>query len=249
VLVSLDMPSEKFLFLSGRLSPEPLELAFASRIVRSGDTFVDVGAHWGLYILHVLGRLGDTGRYIAIEPSRSNSEFLGNAFPRDDKRIEFLELAVAEVDGDGMLESGAEGDVNAHLSKEGRGVPVRVARLDTALRELSMRHGKMVVKVDTEGYEAAVVRGAAGLAAAGIRPIFLLEFLPERFKQTRADILDAIEQTFGPDYSLWAIDATRGCLVQFEHSAVLSQEIRNIVAVPNDSLDRLESCPRMALNT
>src|SRR5689334_12183837 len=54
IAVTLDMASDAFLYLSGRLPPEPLEVAVASRLVREGDVFLDVGAHRGLYALHIL---------------------------------------------------------------------------------------------------------------------------------------------------------------------------------------------------
>ncbi|HET9470524.1 MAG TPA: hypothetical protein VFO24_05430, partial [Usitatibacter sp.] len=67
VRVVVDVASEDFRHLSGRLAPEPLEVAVMARLVKPGDVFVDVGAHDGLYILHVLGRLGEAGLYCAFE--------------------------------------------------------------------------------------------------------------------------------------------------------------------------------------
>lgn len=242
VAIRLDIPTDQFLFLSGRLSPEPLELAVISRIVRAGDTFVDVGAHWGLYILHVLGRLGEQGNYFAIEPSRSNFRFLDESFPAATSGLQRLEMAVSDVNGQGKLAE--EGAVNAHLVDAGQGtVPVRVARLDTILANVALHSGKVVIKADTEGHEAAVVRGCAGLAARGIRPVFLLEFLVERFGQTRAHILRALEDTFGTAYEYWAVDTAVGGLVRFQNAAMLGADVRNIVAVPCESDDRLANCP------
>ncbi len=240
--IRLDIASDQFLFLSGRLSPEPLELAIISRIVKTGDTFIDVGAHWGLYILHVLGRLGEEGNYFAVEPSRSNFRFLERSFAGTAPRLRRLEMAVSDMDGHGNLAE--QGEVHAHLAIAGAGTtPVQVGRLDTILRDAPLRSGSVVVKVDTEGHEAAVVRGCAGLASRGIRPVFLLEFLVERFGQSREDILRAITQTFGVIYAFWAIDPAAGGLVRFDDPSALSAEVRNIVAVPPESVDRLANCP------
>lgn len=242
VPIDLDIASDRFLFLSGRLAPEPLEIALASRMVREGDLFVDIGAHWGLYILHMLGRLGRDGAYYAIEPSTDSIRFLRRAFSRVDARLRFFEVAISEFDGDGHLV--AQGSVNDHLSANEPGtVPVRVARLDSMLAGTGLHCGCVFVKADTEGHEAAVIKGCRGLAEAGVRPIFLLEFLPERFGQTRADILNALDATFGKGYTYWAVAASTGCLVRFERADEPGTDVHNFFAIPEEGLDRLSNCP------
>src|SRR5205823_2019873 len=151
-------------------------------LVQPGDTFVDVGAHWGLYVLHVLGRIGETGAYYAIEPSPASFRFLSSAYPpRNPLRL--VEAAISDYDGEGSVV--VDGHVNDGLASGTEGsAAVRVARLDTLLAGMRPA-GRVFIKVDTEGHEAAVVRGCRGLAAEDIRPIFMLEFLKEMHGQSR----------------------------------------------------------------
>lgn len=241
VTVLLDIGSPEFLFLSGRLPPEPLEIAIASRIVRQQDVFVDVGAHWGLYMLHVLGRLGALGKYVAVEPSSHNVAFLRRISSRVPTEVRLVNAAAADWNGMGSLVAERDGDVRAHLEPSNKnGEAVTVCRLDSVVPAQDLANHQVVVKIDTEGMEAAVVRGCSHWRDAGIKPLFLLEFLPDAFKQTREDILIAIEDSFGHDYRYFGIEETKGRLVAFDRSSMPHGSVRNILAVPPACRVRLD---------
>src|SRR5262245_56459678 len=46
---------------------EPQETVIVRSLLAPGETFVDVGAHWGYFSLLAAQRVGPTGRVIAIE--------------------------------------------------------------------------------------------------------------------------------------------------------------------------------------
>jgi FkbM family methyltransferase len=233
----LDIASSQFLHLSGRLPAEPLEMAIMSRLVRPGDVFVDVGAHWGMFVPHILGRLGPAGRYVAIEPGPINISFLRRAFSRSGENFEIVQAAISDWSGTSYLH--ADGTQEAFISRERLdGVPVKVERLDSILPPLEAQRC-MVVKVDTEGQEAAVIRGCKGLANSGIEPILFLEYLPCIRGQSRENILDSIEATFGPQYSFWAIDQHAGRLREFRRGDDLGKGVRNMLALPANRIARL----------
>jgi FkbM family methyltransferase len=242
VKVWLDIGSRQFLFLSGRLPPEPLEVAVASRIIRQGDVFVDVGAHWGLYMLHVLGRLGPGGLYVAMEPSSKNVAFLRRISSRHPTKVRIVEAAAADWDGSGALVADHDGDLKAHLANaKEEGEEIRVCRVDSILGGSDLEKGQVVMKIDTEGMEAAVIRGCSHWYSNGIKPLFLLEFLPDVFKQTRDEILVAIEECFGVDYEYFGIEEAMGRLVRFDRSTMPPKSVRNILAVPPACRRRLDA--------
>jgi FkbM family methyltransferase len=229
------------------VSSEPLELAVTIRLVRPGDVFVDVGAHLGLYVLHVLGRIGPSGKYFALEPGAENVRFLNEAFPDPDNRFEVLEIAASDKDGQSRL-TGA--NLNAHLDdSDSSGSVVQTSRLDTILRNVPLANRGLVIKVDTEGHEAAVIRGSAGLAKLGIRPMWILEFLPERFQQSRHDVLSAIHEAYGASYLFWALDTRKACLVKFTDPGTLGDDVRNILAMPAERIDRISDCPQSSFDS
>lgn len=234
----LDMATPQFLHLSGRLPPEPMELAVMSRIVREDDIFVDVGTHYGLYIPHVLGRLGKAGRYIAIEPSPRNCEFLRKAFGPLDRNLGIRQLALSDWEGIAFLH--ADGSPEAFISADQHhGVAVEVKRLDTILKDVQVGQA-LVIKVDTEGQEAAVVRGCKSFAAANINPIFMLEYLSAIHGQTRQQVIAAVEAVFGKGYCYLAIDPQKGRLISFKPGEDVGNDVRNIIALHVQDQERLK---------
>ena len=242
VRVVLDIPSNEFLYLSGRLPSEPLEVELMQALVRPGDVFVDAGAHRGLYILHILGRLGPDGLYFALEPSPTSFDFLANAFGDADARLRRLPIAVSDVDGEARLVD--EGALTAHLDAEApEGVPVATRRLDTLLAGVELAGRSLVVKIDTEGHEGRVIRGCAGLGARDVRPLFFAEFLPSIFGQKREDVTRAIADTFGAGYRYFGIDLGARRLVEFAAGSPPDGDVRNIFALPHDESGRLAGWP------
>ena len=51
---------------------EPLTMALIQRLLRPGDSYVDVGAHVGFHTLVARRYIGPTGRVVAIEPQPAN---------------------------------------------------------------------------------------------------------------------------------------------------------------------------------
>ncbi|MEO7741961.1 MAG: FkbM family methyltransferase [Usitatibacter sp.] len=239
VALRLDIPTLPFLYLAGRLATEPHELAIMSRLVRDGDVFVDVGAHWGLYIPHILGRLGSHGRYLAIEPSAANHAFLARTFGPDDPRLELLRIAASDQECRMYLRGGDTSEAFISTAAGDDHQVVEARRLDGVLAELPADR-TVVIKIDSEGHEAAVIRGCAGLAGKGITPIFLLEYLVEIRGQTRSRIVEAIGATFGPDYALWAISPAKGALVRLESDGRTGDEVRNVLAIASRERHRIE---------
>lgn len=238
VRVVIDIPSNDFLYLSGRLPSEPLEIELMQKLVRPGDVFVDAGAHRGLYILHVLGRLGTDGVYLALEPSPTNFAFLQAAFGNGDPRLKRLRIAASDIDGPATLLD--EGALTAHLSAgTSGGVAVTAKRLDGLLAPFDFEGRALVLKIDTEGYEARVIRGCAGLAARGVRPIVFAEFLPSIHEQKREDVTRAIADTFGAGYRYFGIDLDARRLAEFTPGSALPGDVRNIFALPHDESGRL----------
>ena len=240
VALTLDIPTLQFLHLAGRLATEPLELAIMSRLVREGDVFVDVGAHWGLYVPHILGRLGTHGRYVALEPSAANHAFLARTFGTLDPRLELLGIAASDREGRMYLHGGDTSEAFISTAPGNDDPAVEVRRIDCVLADVPADRA-VVIKIDSEGHEAAVIRGCAGLARNAILPIFLLEYLAEIHGQTRSAIGEAIEATFGSDYSLWAISPAAGTLVRLEKDGKTGDDVRNVLAIASRDRHRLDA--------
>lgn len=174
---------------------EPVFTAALVQAVRPGDVCYDLGAHIGYYSLVMARRAGPGGAVHAFEPYAPNAARLRehaarNARPAERAPIHVHACALADTTGEGALAGAGDGDAVSTLSHlEGtRGVlnpawrarfrdfarqPVRVWRLDDWRAETGAPPPRLL-KVDVEGSELAVLRGARGTLDAA-RPVVLAE--------------------------------------------------------------------------
>jgi len=133
---------------------------------RCGDTFVDVGTYIGLYTIAVAQRVGSEGRVIALEPNPENYATTRAHVSLNGlgERVELLQAAAGARDE--SVPFCLRGDVS-HVAQPTDDVErmVRCVRLDTVLRDRPVG----ILKIDVEGYEELVLRGAEQLLTASAR--------------------------------------------------------------------------------
>lgn len=129
--------------------------------VRPGDTIVDVGAAYGLYTVALAKRLGEWGRVYAFEPGPGMLRWLRQLIAINGVKERVRVLPYAAGDQNAIVRFNAERSTQSHITHKGadQSIEVRSVRLDTTLA------GKAVdiLKIDVEGYEEHVLRGAHGL--------------------------------------------------------------------------------------
>jgi FkbM family methyltransferase len=140
---------------SGRFARDRID-ALAC-VTRSGDVLWDIGAHKGFVSLASASLVGPSGVIVAIEPSSVNRRFLERHLRWnrvDNARV----IAAALSDHEGEAKFGGRGSSVAF--KLGTGTErVSVRTLASLAHELDLM-GPSVLKIDVEGEEAAVLRGA-----------------------------------------------------------------------------------------
>jgi FkbM family methyltransferase len=141
------------------------------RVLRPGDCFLDVGANVGYYSLLASRLVGRAGRVIAFEPLPRNLTFLKRHLRMNGARNTILwEAAVSDAEGTMRFAEGTNPS-GGKLAENGR-LQVRTVTLDS-LWQRGLFPTPQVIKIDVEGAEAAVLRGAARLLAHA-RPVVLL---------------------------------------------------------------------------
>ena len=162
---------------------EPGLTALFGERLRPGMVFVDVGAHVGYYSV-LAGRLvGPRGLVLAFEPNPRNYELLlANVWRNGLTNVACFPWAVSDQTGftDLYLSAENSGDHRIYAHEDGRSsVPVRTAALDTLL---AIRPPVDVMKIDVQGAEEAVLRGAAGLIGASPNLLLVLEYAPAELR-------------------------------------------------------------------
>jgi FkbM family methyltransferase len=147
-------------------------------------TIIDCGADIGLTSLILATRIRRVSEIVAFEPS-------GEAFPVLQKnlnalpfRCEALQCAVSDFSGQGKLIS-PEYDASHHARylapASSDGFPV------TTVDSLSYSAGDLLIKIDVEGGEIGVVRGARRTIASANSAIITVEAHPRVFARTGVD--------------------------------------------------------------
>jgi len=138
--------------------------------IRSPGAVWDIGAHAGYYSLLASRLLGASGTVVAFEPLPHNLAYLRQHLELNGvKNVIVVPCAVSDTDGRAHFAAG--GSQYGRLDVAG-GLEVETVCLDTYLRQ-NPAQAPTVVKMDVEGAEFAVLRGARTVLAT-CRPIFFI---------------------------------------------------------------------------
>lgn len=172
------------------------EVAIFQRILRAGDAVVEAGANIGAHTVAIAELVGPAGRVVAFEPQRLVYQTLCanvaiNSLANVDCRCAALgaepgEIFVPFLSPDNETNFGGLG---LGTYTNGERVPV------TTLDRLAMTECRLL-KIDVEGMEESVLRGASELIA-NCRPIMYIE----NDRKDRSVTL--IEHLLGLDYRLY----------------------------------------------
>jgi FkbM family methyltransferase len=136
---------------------------------RGVDLVVDVGANIGEFS-QTLRRLGYTGPIMSFEPDRRPAARLANAASNDPRWLVRTE-ALGDEAGRRALHVATESKLSSFLQPTDGGVllgdlqdthdeEVDVRRLDDVLDELGVDASRILLKVDTQGWDHRVLRGS-----------------------------------------------------------------------------------------
>jgi len=181
---------------------EPAKHALIRRHLRPGMTFIDVGANKGDFTLLAARLAGNSGTVISIEPAPENHSVLQRSIELNDyTNIRVLQVALSDRDGTANLQIGSTSGSHT-LSPEFNGlrtVAVPTRTLDGVVAEQQLGSVDMI-KIDVQGLELAVLRGASQTLRANPGIILLLD-LPKQSEKRRAigEYLAPFGFTYFPD--------------------------------------------------
>ncbi len=165
--------------LRGRYEED--EVRFVRSVLAPGDIAIDVGAHIGFFTMHMATLVGPSGTVYSFEPFDANADLLERSIAenRFGDRVVFERAAVGSTSGLATLTFPAEtlNSGGAYLLREGdaplagnQTQTIKVAALD----DLRLQRPVRFIKMDVEGAEPQVIRGAARILAKD-RPVILSE--------------------------------------------------------------------------
>ncbi len=170
---------------------EDLLRAAYERFLAPGDVVIDVGVHVGRHFEVFQDIVGETGRVVGFEPVPA---FLERSLPLCKPQSEIRKLALSEQTGTSeflfMADAPGESGFKERVTPAARGatpIEVTISTLDIEARDFARLN---YIKIDTEGHEISVIKGAQQTIAR-FRPIISVEWgqpTYELYGHSKADI-------------------------------------------------------------
>jgi FkbM family methyltransferase len=137
------------------------DMAFVLHFLRAGDMFADVGANVGSYTILASGVIGC--RTVAFEPDPAAAAALERnvSLNKIAERVELRIAAVGRRDGEVRFSIGLDTENHVLSGSDATGRSVPMQSLDRAL--FGNDRVPILIKMDVEGHEAEVLRGARAL--------------------------------------------------------------------------------------
>jgi len=232
---------------------DPWLLHLLDRLVRPGDTVLDIGAHKGYVALQLACRVGARGSVLAFEPDPRARAFLERH--RERNRLHSIRVfahALGEEPGEmdfslsNQLGWSSFFPNTTAMPAVAERVPVRVRRLDDLLDEGSIAldpNRFSFAKLDAEGAEPLVLKGMARVLREN-RPTFWIEVNRASLAAAGAAPPDIERPLRAAGYSLWRIIRFRRFAMprlRLEPLACLSDEpgdVFDVVASRDSAIGR-----------
>jgi len=205
--------------------------------LRPGDTFIDIGGHFGFFSM--LGRelVGVAGTVVTFEPMPATREILTENMQRNaapalhylipsaagstSGRLVFKDFGLA---GSAFATSGAEPSSGLQLAGM---VEVEVRTVDSVVEELALASLRLI-KIDAENAEFAVVQGAL-TTIRRLRPAIILEAGDSLEGSTRRVVDTLLTEGYRPfEFHDWTIRP---------HTVVSSYGYLNLLMIPAECND------------
>lgn len=227
-VLACDMAEPRTLLIIDEARGQSWQDAFFRSVLQPGDTFLDVGANGGGMTALACRIVAKSGAVFAVEPQPHLAALVRQTIELNELDGRVFETAAGDRDGVATLVVPLRRSGSATLSG-GRGdrLDVTVSRLDDLASEMGDRHVRLI-KIDVEGHELAVLKGAEQLLER-CRPTILFEFNPEALQAARhsgAELLSWLEER---GYAFAEVDH-RGLRLKAEE--IRLQGSRDLIAHP-----------------
>lgn len=216
------------LYYSGTFEAVAEQLIAGS--LHEGMTAIDIGANFGYHTLAMARSVGPTGRILAIEPTAwAYAKLLRNASLNKVSNIEFIQVGLSDSE-EGEQEIAFQSSYRLDGQSATRQEKVLITTLDSVIEKLGVS-AVHFIKLDVDGYEGKVLRGARKLLKQH-RPIVFFEISPSAMAkngdsaQALLGLLQELAYAFRTESGVPINDVVLHC------SHIADGYSENLVAVP-----------------
>lgn len=204
------------------------ELGFVRAALAPGEQAIDVGANVGVFTVAMAAAVGAQGRVLALEPTSGTAALLRRTVAENAlAQVAVVQSAASERRGKATLQLGHSPEFNTLTETPAAGSQteqVELVPLDELVAEQRL-DAPAFLKVDAEGHEVPIARGAARLLQAH-EPTVLFEV--RHGEQNEYGMLEHLQALGFAGYRLLP---GPGVLVPFDRNAPADPALLNLVAV------------------
>lgn len=214
---------------------EPFEQSIVEQIVKPGDIVFDVGANIGLYSVITSPLVGEHGQVHLFEPIEFLQEIILRSITCNNLRnVTANRLAVGECAGEVDLFVNADSAYSS-LGNTGRGVivckdRVRCISLDEYAESSAILKVDFL-KIDVEGFEGHVLRGAKRLLERSREISILCELDQGNFSPLGFSVDSVFEWMRAQGFEVWALNGKLKTLSLQEGSSCQHGKVYNYLFV------------------
>lgn len=179
------------------------EMYFLKRIIKPNDTVMDIGANIGIYTVYLSKIVGTNGHVYSLEPYGPTYNILKRMVEKLNlKNCKVINAAVGDSQSNVSLDlpltkSGRVNDTYVHI-KEDRNGQIQMTTVDEIVDKNSIA-GLNFIKIDVEGYEFFVLKGAE-MTIRVHKPVILIEIQDEwtkRYGKKKKEIFHLLQESYG----------------------------------------------------
>jgi FkbM family methyltransferase len=219
-------------------------LGVMQAVLQTGDRFLDIGANVGLMSLVAAGAVGPNGRVDSFEPLPEIGQLLASSVAINhlpNVRVHPFALGSAPS----MLTMSRHLEINrgsaslAFKGSEENQIQIRIETLDGFEAETRAQPPAMI-KIDVEGWELEVVKGAVGTLSRDPKPVLCIEFSTSHPLQggTPQSMFDMLEGLGYSGHCLTGSKSTQSTLAQISRDAIPSHD--NIFFFPKSRIHEFD---------
>lgn len=195
---------------------------FKERMIPRG-IFVDIGAHIGYYTLFASKLVGPDGFVFAFEPNPDNCALLEKSIKTNGfTNIELVKKAAARSTGKtSLFMSGVSNDNRCYdVGEKRKRIEVETISLDDFFKGVQQKIN--FIKIDVDGFEFNVLRGAEKLISNSENLMLITEFCPSYLVQAGEDPQEYFLYLKKLGFDLFLIDDKKGELKKTDVGELLA---------------------------
>lgn len=157
-------------------------LTILEKLISTNHVVYDVGANIGLMTLFAAQLVGVDGKVYSFEPEPETFKILNNNITLNHlSNVHAFDLALGAKELEGQIHSNLNvnrGSASLIINKDETGCPVKIKSMDKLINQMELRTPHLI-KIDVEGYELEVLKGAEELLKKSDAPMLCLEYSEE----------------------------------------------------------------------